>query len=419
MPEYSSVAVWGEGAVFKNFGHVELLYGGLDSKVSIYNYGTIGSSSPEDIYIRAGADNTLVNTGTIGSADVSLSLTTGNYDVGYGANHITNHGDIFGDVDLSGPADTILKNTGTIHGETSITGKLINHGDIHSLNVDGAHAVLLNYGTVGVDGGELILAGSSGIVLRNEGVIANSASNGSAITDRGEAGFERNTIINTGEIQGNLGLYSTEGTKIINDGLIKGSVFFWSGDDVYIEGENAAINGHLDTIGGAEGDDFISVRSNYAFVYGGPGKDILSSSGEGGFLFGEAGDDILRLVGGSYRAWGGDGNDHIVFTGRATGSAGLRGDDGDDIIINRSTDGFEVVMMGGAGNDLMVEKATVSIKDGIASGNATTKVYYEGNQADYEVLAIAPDQVQGHQTAPTSWNSSIWSSSLIPSIMRR
>ncbi len=192
-----------------------------------------------------------------------------------------------------------------------------------------------------------------------------------------------------------------------NDLLMSG------GGNDFLYGEEGA-----DTIFGGGGNDFIDVRSNAAepiseTAYGGSGNDIIHGGEGNDLLFGGEDDDTIEGYGGLDTISGDGGNDLIFGGGGATtpgdalnGGAGndtvyggdgadvitggtgfldrLFGGDGDDQLADE--DGV-VLMVGGAGNDMMYSNFVV----GWSAPGSLATIYGGGGADSFSMGSVNPN----------------------------
>ena len=171
---------------------------------------------------------------------------------------------------------------------------------------------------------------------------------------------------------------------------------------------------------GGGGDDVIALDSHALFTraYGGAGDDELTAGGEGGQLVdGGRGHDRLHVGGwaGDSRGYGGPGDDHMSFfiSMPTTGSGGLEGGGGDDVITldapgghayahgDGGADRIEVAataefsayaLSGGDGPDLLVTGPGADTADG---GAGRDSIDTRGGGADVVTCGSGVDTVRG------------------------
>ncbi len=126
-----------------------------------------------------------------------------------------------------------------------------------------------------------------------------------------------------------------------------------SGNDSLL-GTNAA-----DNLSGLAGNDSLQGGGGYDELTGGDGDDLLADSLGGGQLQGGAGNDTLTLAlsgaGTNFPyAYGGDGNDSIIATGRHNNGYSLQafGEAGNDTLSGSTDNDY---LDGGSGNDSVLD----------------------------------------------------------------
>lgn len=116
------------------------------------------------------------------------------------------------------------------------------------------------------------------------------------------------------------------------------------------------VTGYFESFEGSKLADTIFGNGQANFIFGNGGSDIIDAGG---------GDDHIAAVGTIH---GGAGNDSIFITGTPTagaGTANVYGDDGNDSILLGSNSATDIVIWGGAGDDVIDAWA----------GNASTIVH--------------------------------------------
>lgn len=314
-----------------------------------------------------------------------------------------------------------IENFGTIIGRTSA---IASSG---VPNETALRATILNAGTLTVaprpdQAAPTISLLHGGATIQNSGTINNplalailvsqSDREGTNIVNSGtiSGGREDRSVI---ELQTRAGSSATPNDRIINTGLIIGSVDMGAGDDVF-DGIGGRITGMViggegnDTYrisdsnfitfetGGSLAGDFDRVESTVSYTLLGGieilrllGSDDLNGTGNGdhnritgtngaNILSGRFGNDTLFGIAGDDRLFGNDGNDVLVggegsdllFGG--TGDDELNGDDGDNLLSGGNGNdtlvgGFgDNTVFGGIGDDLFLGDE-IGLTDG--SGN--------------------------------------------------
>jgi len=105
-------------------------------------------------------------------------------------------------------------------------------------------------------------------------------------------------------------------------------------------------------IDGGEGWDTITVTNGAATIYGGDGRDVLT---------GGSGNDVLVGGEGGDQLYGGDGNDLLIGGDTLNFTEVLEGGNGNDMLVAQGIlYGGNVILKGGAGNDLYKSDAFAS-----------------------------------------------------------
>ncbi|WP_297771843.1 hypothetical protein, partial [uncultured Roseovarius sp.] len=199
---------------------------GFSSNIFIANAGQI--SGDFAIAAQAGADTTILNSGLLTGVSKGVEMGIGGF--------LDNSGEIRGGtergVDIRG--DGTVENSGLIAGQT-----------------DGIFAItsvaLTNNATGVIRGQSGVFADSGDIV--NHGEIA-STGNGFAVDLLDDLNSTANSLTNTGQISGDVGL-GTGADLLNNSGVITGDVFLEDGDDTYEGLASGVVNGKVFGMGGA------------------------------------------------------------------------------------------------------------------------------------------------------------------------
>ncbi len=208
------------------------------------------------------------------------------------------------------------------------------------------------------------------------------------------------TVKNTGTVIGNVQMSNAVANDtVVNSGEILGDIELRSGADLY-SGAGGFVSG---TVDGGPGTDTLA---------GGEGSDDLAGGSEADTIIGRGGDDILNGDGGNDMLLAGDGNDRVnggtnndTINGNAGddtlfGDAGhdvLVGQDGSDFldggVLNDTLDGGngDDVLEGGSGNDILRGRAG---EDNLAGGLGLD-LLTGGQDADSFVFRSTAETVVG------------------------
>lgn len=142
-----------------------------------------------------------------------------------------------------------------------------------------------------------------------------------------------------------------EGNDILNGGVDNDVLVGGDGDDDLFGGDgNDLVEGGdgWDTVNGGSGNDELIVDDdfNMDIAYGGDGDDKITGKFSDA-LYGDDGNDIL--IGDTCQLFGGFGNDQLFGNGGS-----LKGGEGDDQLTAGANGGD---LIGGAGNDILMEQA--------------------------------------------------------------
>lgn len=350
----------------------------LGDQSDLVVYGTITARSAAVKFDKDGS----LTVGT-GGAIVSTRGMAINLGDDAGTSHIVNGGEIVGAT--SGihfvQFDTPFGIGSAVYQTTLInSGKIIGQRDhgavipVWDLPGDGGHSIVHNSGTIlGEKSGLLVrssgfygtvtrfelhnsglIEGMTGDAIRNESTgpfdVINS---GQIVSHNGTAISLSRSVINTGEIIGDITVQSTyigRGGLVV--GTVKGANTMIGGDegDAFDgrEGANLLVgHGGDDTLSGGSGVDRLFGGDGNDKLDGGEDDDTLNANAGDDTIFGGTGNDILVGQDGSDILDGGDGND--TMDGGA-GDDTLEGGDGKDILRGRAG---EDDLAGGLGRDFL------------------------------------------------------------------
>lgn len=273
----------------------------------------------------------------------------------------------------AGDGGVTLTNYGFISGATAVdlgvTGGLANHGTIagttYAARMELTYTFdVLNTGTIS-GGYGLYMYGNQPFSITNSGLISGRNYAIQVINVTSFSGV----VVNTGTIDGRVGLFSDRGARLENSGTIIGNIQFGSGDDVLDSTTGQILAG---LVSGGAGSDVLIGSMNANELYGGEGDDELSGMAGNDHLIGGAGVDLLD---------GGDGrdiaryddlpaavtaslSDPSINTGHAAGDVyesieGLGGSNFADLLVGDAGNNWlngsmgNDVLDGLAGNDVM------------------------------------------------------------------
>ena len=311
------------GSITTSGGFVEKAYGEFDSYpdgVDLFgdhsravNYGSIRIDSPDGAAMASiGADNTLVNHGSIDAAGIGMVLDhfdeedTGSTALNQGTIH--SHGDFSYGIFVLASENTVINRR-----EIQVDG-------FHSFGIsfEGARNHGENYGTILATGeqGRGVLLFGPGHDFLNRGSIISSGLDGVGVRMGGEAPFDFSDgpLTNYGAIRGAgfAVLGSPANETVVNHGELVGDVDLQAGDDLYVAGRGGELQGVL-TLG--EGDDTLRLEQAFGgltvadFVAGPGSEDVIDLSALGTHslaqLLGHAsqvGGDVVISFGGSQLA---------------------------------------------------------------------------------------------------------------------
>lgn len=242
--------------------------------------------------------------------------------IGSGSGHrITNAGSITSGtaIALDTVGDTLISNTGTIHGST------------FAFSMGNTSVTIANAGTIS---GTMLL-GNSAVGIENTGTI-----NGAIVADfYGTGGL---TLQNAGRIAaaGNVLQLGAGADRIVNAGTIQGAVLLRDGDDYFDNREGLWLTADISGLGyiaGQVGADTVLGGRAAETMIGDIGNDLLEGHGGADLLLGEADADTLL---------GGEGNDTISG---GSGADDLDGGAGVDLLDYRFGGGVNVNLASGLG----------------------------------------------------------------------
>lgn len=374
-------------SVFRTDGNDAYLYTGPGPGSAWVMAGVVVSAESANGIEATGAQTTVrvdgnVNGGAwgilLGSGATSHNTAWDNRVIVAAGGSVGGIGPYYGGVAISGMGSSV-SNAGTIYG-----GKY----GVYLNGVTGYHtSEVINSGLIDALEYGVWYEGSDYFSLRNSGTI-----NGGVVADNTTS---RQTIINTGTINGN--------------------VTMGQGDDFY-DGRR----GHVDYIGGGEGNDTIYGGSDDEYIYGGghEGVDIIRGGGGHDTIDSSNGansvadysdqtrsvevslsdEEVISVIGGLeedtlvavLRVYGGSAGDRLegdqynnLFKGKA-GADVLLGGDGNDT-LNGGTG--KDIMDGGAGRDL----ADYSDRSGavvVTLNGSTTVTVSVGGKAEDSIKNI-------------------------------
>lgn len=260
-----------------------------------------------------------------------------------GGNSVVSMGRITADlgVDLASHGDA-LANWGLIQGQT------------HAVTLSGAASRLTNLGSLAASADSAVLVSGAGVRLENAGAISADQ----AIVVHAGGSF---TLINSGQILGDIISDGTSADSLRNSGAILGDVDLGAGNDLYRGGH---LSGDLSM---GLGNDTVDARG------GAVAGEILDSGGSDTYLIDSAQTHVTDL-----------GND--LDTVLAWCSYQL--DDGLEILTLKGAQDLT-----GAGNGL----------DNLITGNGGDNRLYGGAGADTLLGGAGDDRLRGGQGADRLW----------------
>jgi Ca2+-binding RTX toxin-like protein len=359
--DFSTVAVAASGTVYGTFAGVNL--GGNDSilrndgQIQAADFGIINAG-----VLLGGTDNYVFNTGSI----------SGVYGIraefeGY-RNQIVNRGVI------SGSKTAISLNlfnglTGSGIGTSAIDPSrygVFNHGDIlgGSIGIEGTGPVrVVNTGLI--DAADLGVSLTTG--AGEQSILTNSGTIVAAVAFRGGGG--QDTVLNTGQIEGDLTFGDDADLYDGRGGRVFGIVALGDGNDTAHGGDDVDVfRGGFDddNLFGHGGDDVLDAGAGNDRLDGGTGLDRMTGGqGDDTYIVDHAGDEVVEVadegidtvVASISYALGADVED-LVLAGEAslngTGnelSNAITGNDGDNILDGRA--GADI-LSGGKGSDTYI-----------------------------------------------------------------
>ncbi len=240
---------------------------------------------------------------------------------------------------------------------------IVNHGQIsgpYAVSLSGTDSVLTNTGLiealsgVGSNVGGVLMYGDSETVMNSGHIFGKSFGVGARVSAP-----TNGTIINSGQITGDVGVLFESGTdvRLENSGTITGT----SGKALYLDIDKAYVLNTGTIVGDVEFDNTGGFLKNSGEIHGDVILDETGSYYKGavdgwasGGVRGNIGNDTIYGASGFDYIEGGEGNDYVK--GRAgndrifadEGADTVRGNDGDDEIEgNKGTD----LLFGGRGDD--------------------------------------------------------------------
>ncbi|MGG5820471.1 calcium-binding protein [Falsiroseomonas sp. HW251] len=244
---------------------------------------------------------------------------------------------------------------------------IVNNGTVTSSSnggvaLLGSHADLVNAGMIGAQGNGYAAA----VMTANEGSIRNT---GTMASQNGQGLFLASDssggapgwidVFNAGTISGKVNavevsdFYGTTTVRLVNAGVLAGTVQLAGGNDLYDGREGKAFG----TISMGGGNDVALGGAGAESMDGGAGNDDLEGDGGNDVIVGGAGADTIDGGMGNDTLWGEDGDDAI--------DAG----DGHDLVYGDAGADF---LTGGAGIDtLSYVLSNVAVKVNLATGEAS------------------------------------------------
>ncbi|RDI62331.1 hypothetical protein [Microvirga subterranea] len=258
-------------------------------------------------------DNSLVNSGQIRASE---SVNPQNQNTNSGvllasdSNYILNSGLISGyygiRAETNGHLNQIV-NSGTVYG--SFTG--INLNFSAGFTGSGAGTAALDPSRHGVFNHGEIIGGSTGVYGKGPVRLVNTGfiqGGDKAVYLYTEDGFHA-TFTNSGTVTGTLAFEGGSGRETVtNTGRMEGDLNFYDGNDFY-DGRDGVATGTIDL---GDGDDRAYGGETADFIVAGEGDDYLLGFGDDDALIGDAGDDTLDGGEGRDFMQGGAGDDTYI-----------------------------------------------------------------------------------------------------------
>ncbi|WFT94412.1 VCBS domain-containing protein [Bradyrhizobium barranii] len=352
--------------------------GGAAAGVTLLNVeGLVGGSGNDTLTGLAAVATTLSG----GAGDDVLTGGSGNDTFDGGTGHDTIYGslgaDAITDVDdlvldySASPSSVVLYSTGTYtyagmggyaDGDTLAFGDAAHQGaaklELHLTDyVDGVRLNPYDVNTVYAGGGNdnVYVLDSANFAIQSKETIYGG--NGYDIIHPGNDGYD---VVDFGAGGGILDYQITNGYVNFHWAEPGGTstVEVYSGTTAtnIADHGQTVVTGDFETFEGSKLADTIFGNSQANFIFGNGGSDVIDAGG---------GDDHIAAVGTIH---GGSGNDAIFITGTPTtgaGTANVYGDDGNDTILLGTSSATDIVIWGGAGDDVIDASA----------GNASTIVH--------------------------------------------
>jgi Ca2+-binding RTX toxin-like protein len=265
-----------------------------------------------------GTHQTLVNNGLIG--DANFAVVTGGANV-----RVINNGMMEADIGISVSSyHGLVVNNGTMYGLTPI-----------SISGQGAKVVLNETSVISGEQNGVQASGDEGteITIVNRGNVSAG--------DRGLSLFHADfTVVNRGEIHGDVVSFGGDSIFDFRGGTLDGKIYGDDGDDTYLVSSTAI------SIIEREDEGFDTLKSSVSYnlsnsVNSGQeierlqliGKKDIDVTGNDLFndMAGNRGDNVLSAGGGIDLLFGGRGND-ILIGGSGTDYFSFRTGDGDDVV---------------------------------------------------------------------------------------
>ena len=328
--------------------------GDLNDKISvlneIYQRNTIYAGAGNDI-INSNANYTYMY-GQDGNDQLLTSNSTFQYVYGQNGDDII---DIYDGIVEGGEGnDTIIIDRAS--GSTKLYG---NGGD---------DTFTINGGRNGfVDGGE----GTNTITDKSTGTMKVNVDGANAYLVKFAKGETKNLNINgiNYEVTNNNGssinfIYSYDSSGVIT--FSSASKYFKIvGDENAVH--NVVLMGTNTEFYGGKYNDNIAIRSPYITVFAGAGDDTITmGSVSYAYISGDEGNDNISVVGSSNYISGGKGNDTITF--RNAWSSMADGGEGDDNIQILEKGNKTIGVIGGSGNNTLVNNADDTMINGFGTG---------------------------------------------------
>ncbi|WLC07303.1 VCBS domain-containing protein [Bradyrhizobium elkanii] len=352
--------------------------GGAATGTTLLNVeGVVGGSGNDTLTGLAIVASTLSG----GAGDDVLTGGSGNDTFDGGTGHDTVYGslgaDAITDVDdlvldySASPSSVVLYSTGTYtyagmggyaDGDTLTFGDAAHQGtaklELHLTDyVDGVRLNPYDVNTVYAGGGNdnvYVLDSTNFAIQSKETIyggdgydIIHPGNDGYDVVDFGAGGGVLDYQINNGYVNFHWAEAGGTGTVEVYSGTTATNI---------ADHGQTLVTGDFETFEGSKLADTIFGNSQANFIFGNGGSDVIDAGG---------GDDHIAAVGTIH---GGAGNDSIYITGTPTagaGTANVYGDDGNDTILLGTSSATDIVIWGGAGDDVIDASA----------GNASTIVH--------------------------------------------